>query len=131
MDVTAFRLSFPEFGATPGAGAYTDTRIGFWLTLGELMVTSPRWDNLRDHGLALFIAHHLTMDAENQAAAASGGNIGQTKGPLAASAVDKVSATYSTGETTIEGAAHWNLSTYGIQFYKLARMVGAGGIQIC
>ena len=130
MDVNAFRAAFPEFGTTPGTGAFTDTRISFWLSVGNLMLTSTRWADLLDHGLALFIAHHLTLDTANQSAALTGGDVGQTTGPLSAAAVDKVSASYSTGEVTLEGAGHWNLSTYGLQFRQLMRMIGAGGIQI-
>lgn len=132
MTVTAvtFRVDFPEFGTTPGSGAYTDARINFWLSIGTLLLNSTRWGDLLDHGMELFIAHHLTMDATNQKAAATGGNIGQTSGPLASKAVDKVSASYTTGEVTLETAGHWNLTTYGLQFYALLRIVGAGGIQL-
>lgn len=131
MDVAEFREAFPEFGTSPGTGAFTDERIEFWLDLSTKMLTSTRWGELLDYGTALFVAHYLTLDAANLAAASTGGNIGQTTGPLASKTVDKVSASYSTAEATIESAAQWNLTTYGVRFYQLARMIGAGGIQIC
>lgn len=130
MDVVTFRSDFPEFGETPGTGAYTDARIDFWLAIGGKLLTSDRWDDLLDHGLELFVAHHLTMDAANQRAAAANSAIGQVTGPLASKAVDKVSAGYTTGAVTLENAGHWNLSTYGIQFWQLMRMVGCGGMQL-
>ncbi len=130
MNVADFRTTFPEFGASPGTGAYTDARINFWIALAEKLLISPRWDNLLDHGIALFVAHHLAMDAANLRAAATGGAVGQTTGPLASKSVDKVAAAYTTGAVTFENAGHWNLTTYGVQFYQLVRMVGAGGVEL-
>lgn len=130
MDITTFRSDFPEFGTTPGAGAYTDARITFWLSIASKLLTSDRWDDLLDHGTELFVAHHLTMDAANQRAAAAGGNIAQTQGPLASKSIDKVAASYTTGAVTLENAGHWNLTTYGLQFYQLMRMIGCGGLQL-
>lgn len=128
--VETFRADFPEFGTSPGTGAFTDARITFWLSIAALMLNSCRWSDLLDHGTELFVAHHLTMDFNNQRAAAVGGQIGQTSGPLASKSVDKVAASYSTGEVTLETAGHWNLTTYGLQFYQLMKMMGAGPIQV-
>jgi len=121
---------FPEFGTTPGTGAYTDARIQIWITVAEKFLTSSRWDTLIDLGTALFVAHYLVLDGTNQAAAQVGGSIGQTTGPLSSKSIDKISAAYETAAVTFENAGHWNLSTYGIRFYGLMRMVGAGGIEI-
>lgn len=128
--VETFREDFPEFGTSPGTGAYTDARITFWLEIAALMLNLCRWGTLIDHGTELFVAHHLAMDNANQRAAAAGGSIGQTTGPLNNKSVDKVAAGYSTGEVTLENAGHWNMTTYGIQFFQLMRMMGAGPIQI-
>lgn len=126
-DVATFREDFPEFTDDV---KFPDARIEFWLSIAGIMLNATRWDTLLDHGTELFIAHHLTMDLANQRAADTGGNIGQTMGPLASKSVDKVAASYTTGAVTLENAGHWNLTTYGLQFYQLLRMVGAGGIQL-
>lgn len=130
MDVATFRSTFPEFGPSPGVGVFSDTRIMFWLTLGSLMMDATKWAGLFDHGLALFIAHHLAIDNTNQSAVDSRGRLGQVQGPVASKAVDKVSVAYDTGAVTLERAGHWNLTTYGIQYYKLLMMFGAGGYQL-
>ena len=130
VTVDTFREDFPEFGVSPGSGAFSDARIEFWLGIATVMLNAERWDTLLDHGIELFIAHHLAMDRNNVVAGATGGAVGQTQGPLASKSVDKVAASYSTGEVTLENAGHWNLTTYGIQFYQRMKMHGAGPIHV-
>jgi len=123
-DLATFRADFPEFATTP------DARVTFWLTLSAKMLNAERWADLLDHGMELFTAHHLAIDNANQRAAAGGGAVGQSSGPVASKAVDKVSVSYDTGAATLEGSGHWNLSSYGTQFYALLRMMGTGGYQL-
>lgn len=123
-DLATFREHFPEFSATP------DGRVSFWLGIAPKLLNAERWDELLDHGIELFVAHHLAIDNANQRAAQNGGGVGQNSGPVASKTVDKVSVSYDTGAATLEGAGHWNLTTYGTQFYALFRMMGAGGIQL-
>lgn len=122
--LATFRADFPEFAAVD------DSRVTFWLTIAGTLLQSDRWGDLLDHGVELFVAHHLAIDAANQRAGAAGGGLGQNSGPVASKAVDKVSVSYDTGAATIAGAGHWNLTTYGTQFYALWRMMGTGGIQL-
>jgi hypothetical protein len=51
-------------------------------------------------------------------------------GPIASKSVGGVSISYDVGAVTIENAGHWNGSQYGIQFYQLAMIVGAGVTQL-
>lgn len=78
----------------------------------------------------LFVAHHLTLDARDAAAVAAGGVPGELKGPAASKSVDKVSVSYDTKAVTFEDQAFWNLTRFGIQLYNLARLIGAGGVQL-
>lgn len=130
--VATFRTQFPEFGSSPGIGVFSDARINFWLTLGATLLDATRWAGLLDHGLALFTAHHLCIDNANDMAAnvGSGANIGQVKGPVASKSVDKVSISYDVNSVALERAGHWNLTSYGNQFYRLMMMTGAGGYQL-
>ncbi|GAA5786134.1 DUF4054 domain-containing protein [Chitiniphilus shinanonensis] len=127
MDAQQFRTGFPEFAST---SIYPTATIDFWLGLGEKMLPPDRWCDLLDHGLELFTAHHLALGASNQRAAAVGGVPGQVKGPATSKSVDKVSAGFDSGAVTLTDGGFWNLTTYGIEFLQLARMVGAGGIQL-
>lgn len=127
MDATKFRQDFPEFA---DATKYPDSAVNLWLDLASKTLPADRWCDYLDIGMELFAAHNLALAAGNQATAAVGGAPGQVKGPLTSKAVDKVSAGYDSGAATIEEGGFFNLTTYGIQFLQLARMVGTGGIQL-
>lgn len=130
MDVAGFRQTFPEFGTTPGTGAFTDARITFWLTLATTLLQSERWANMLDHALALFTAHHLCLDKRNLDAAQLGGAVGEVKGPLSGRSVHDVSNSYDASKIQFEQAGHWNTTTYGLQFYALLRLAGAGPLEL-
>lgn len=127
MDISTFRQQFPEFA---NAATYPDAQVTFWLGLGVKLLNADRWYDLLDQGLALFTAHHLTIQQRDIKAASMGGTPGQAAGVLASKAVDKVSASYDTSAGTYADAGFWNLTSYGVQYWNLLRMVGAGGIQL-
>jgi len=129
-DIDTFRSHFPEFGTPPGTGAYSDPRVSFWLDVGGKLLNAGRWGDLLDHGLELFVAHHLSLEAGNFLAAAKGGAPGSTTGILTGKTVGPLSASYDAGVITLENAGHWNQTTYGIQFYQLMRMAGAGPVHV-
>ena len=118
-----FRQSFPEFA---DVNDFLPQRVTFWLAVGKKMLPESRWDDLLDHGLCLFIAHHLAMEKQ----AADAGGVGQVVGLETAKAVDSVSVSMDVSTITLANAGHWNQTTYGIQLYQLAQMFGAGGIQL-
>lgn len=122
-----FRDDFPEFADTT---TYPDTQVTLWLTVGSNLVNACRWRELTTLGIELVAAHHLVLGRRDQQAALVGGVPGQMTGPLSSKAVDKVSAGYDTGAATIDDAGFWNLTTYGVRYATLARMMGAGGIQL-
>jgi len=126
MDAATFRSDLPEFA---NATRFPDSRINFWLGIGNKLLNAQRWADLLDHGLELFVAHHLTLAKQNEAAAATGGVPGVSTGAVSAKEVDKVSVSYDTSAGLEENAGHWNLTTYGTQLIRLARMVGSGGMQ--
>lgn len=125
MDRPTFRQVFPEFASET---AYPNAVVDFWLAQGRIQLSQERWADLLDQGLALYTAHKLVTARANSRAAEKGTPGGG--GLVASKSIDKVSASYDTGATTIEGAGDWNRTTYGVQFWQLARMVGAGGMQL-
>lgn len=127
MDAAQFRADFPEFADIT---KYPDSAVNLWLNLGVKVLAPDRWCDYLDVGLELFIAHNITLAANNQLAEAVGGTAGQVKGPLTSKSVDKVSAGYDTGAVALDDGGFYNLTTYGIQLLQLARMVGTGGIQL-
>lgn len=127
MDATQFRLDFPEFADET---RYKDSAVNFWLGIAEKTLPPDRWCDYLDVGLELFVAHNLALADQRLAAAEVGGTPGQVKGPMTSKAVDKVSAGYDSGAVTLDDGGFFNLTTYGIQFLQLARMIGSGGIQL-
>lgn len=119
---TQFRTDFPEFSDVV---KYPDATITFWVGVGVISLPEDRWDTLYTQGLELFTAHHIVIAARENA-----GNTGAVTGPHSAEAVDKVSYSTDTQAVSLTDGAFWNMTSYGIQFLQLARMIGAGGIQI-
>lgn len=124
---TQFRQDFPEFSDPT---VYTDSQITLWLGVSVLLVNACRWGDLYNLGVELVTAHHLAIAMRDQTAAAVGGVPGTMTGPLASKAVDKVSASYDTGAAALDNAGFWALSSYGIRFLTIARMMGAGALQV-
>lgn len=122
VDAAKFRTDFPELSDT---AKYPESVITFWLGVGVNLLPADRWDTLIDTGLELFTAHHVVIAARE-----AGGTPGAVTGPHSAEAVDKVSYSTDTQAVTLTDGAFWNMTSYGIQFLQLARMIGSGGIQV-
>ncbi|WP_343724933.1 DUF4054 domain-containing protein [Herbaspirillum huttiense] len=127
MDSATFRQHFPEF---EDAGIYPDAQVTFWLTVAENLVNRERWGGLADQGVELVTAHHLVLARRDELASSVGGAPGLMTGPQSSKSVDKVSASYDTNAATVDGAGFWNLTTYGVRYVSLARLFGAGGLQV-
>jgi hypothetical protein len=127
MTPTDFRNAFPEFSSVT---IYPDPMIQAWLTVAVSLVNPLRWAELTNLGIQLVTAHHLALGARDQNAASVGGVPGTMTGPTSAKAVDKVSTSYDTNAAALDGAGFWALTRYGVQYLTMARMFGAGGMQI-
>jgi hypothetical protein len=134
MTATTFRQLYRQFN---DVGAVPDVTLNFWFGLamnfmaGSNSGAGNRFDPVTlDHAVALFTAHHLTLDARDVATTAAGGVPGELKGPATAKSVDKVSQSYDTKAVTFENEAFWNQTRFGVQLLNLAQMFGAGGIQV-
>lgn len=125
--VAQLRADFPEFAST---STYPASQVNYWLTLAYSMLNAGRWGRQLDFGVAMFVAHNLVLEARAQYEAANGGVPGGQVGALSSKSVDKVSISYDVSAGIETGAGHWNLSIYGTRFIRLARMFGAGPIQL-
>lgn len=130
---STFRAAFPEFS---DAVRYSDGLVTFWQSLAYKLLPANVWGDLLSHGVGLFTAHHMVISARAQAAASVKGSKGAAPVPGVASgaiqskSVDKVSISYDTASIQIKDAGQWNGTEYGIQFYQLVKIVGAGGLQL-
>lgn len=127
MDIGAFRTAFPEFSDTT---KYPNTLITFWAGLAEKLVLPAVWRDCYAQGVQLYVAHEITLAAQNSAAAVVGGTPGQQGGIATTKTVGSVSVGYESENTSEKGAGYWNLTNYGRQFFRLVRIFGAGAIQL-
>lgn len=126
MDAATFRTNFPEFADTT---IYPTPTINFWLSVAEKLVNADRWYDLYDQGVQLFVAHHLAIATRNVKTAGAGGIPGSVQGAQTSKSVDKVAVSYDASKVQYDDAGFWNMTTYGLQYWNLVMMVGAGGIQ--
>ncbi len=127
IDAATFRANFPEFGST---SSYPNAQVQFWLAAAYNFVNADRWGNSTDLGAQLWTAHNLALEARAQAEAAAGGVPGQTTGPVSSKSVGGVSLGFDTGASTEEKGGHWNNTVYGTRFLRLAKLFGAGPVQV-
>lgn len=123
---TEFREIFPIFA---DADKFSDTRIQYWLTLGEIQVVAARWGKLFRHGVALYAAHNLSLeyDITKGGSYGKGGGGPVTGGSKTVGSVSK-SESYST--LSYEGAGNYAETEFGRQLWDLIKQFGAGGMQV-
>lgn len=122
-----FKGHYPEFLCPE---TYPVPQVQFWLDTAYSMLNANRWGRQLDMAAELYAAHNLALEARAQKTAENGGIPGEATGVLNSKSVDKVSAGYDTSTATEQGAGHWNLTVYGTRFIRLAKMFGAGPIQV-
>lgn len=127
MDVAKFRTEFPEFSDTT---LYPTSQITFWAGVAEKMVLQSIWNSMWETGVKLYVAHEITLARQNTKAAATGGTPGSSGGIANTKTVGSVTVGYDATTTTEKDAGWWNLTTYGKQFIRLARIFGAGAYQL-
>lgn len=127
MVLADFRAAFPEFANT---AKYPDAQLTFWASIATAQVNVCRWGDMAPNGVFLYVAHEITLAYQNVKSASIGGTPGGQSGPANSKAVGSVSVGYDTQQTAEKDAGWWNLTTYGKQFIRLARMFGAGVVQL-
>jgi hypothetical protein len=116
-DINQFLLDFPQFA---DVNEYSQDTILFWDSYSSLFFNVIRWGRFYLTGRALLLAHNLTLSKQE----------GRVKGLLTDKSVDSVSGSFDVSQLTIENAASYNSTVYGIQYYKLVQIIGAGPIGV-
>ena len=124
---SSFREEMPTFADSV---KYPTFQFNFYLNLGKKLLNEDRWEDLLDYGLTLFIAHYLTLYKRGMDATNIGGDAGKIVGNETSKSVDSVSKSMDVSGVLMTDAGHWNQTTWGVQFYQLMMMVGAGGVQL-
>ncbi len=126
-DTCEFKKVFPEF---VDDNQYPPAQIEYWGRIAELRLNADRWGNLLTHGKYLFVAHNIALSAQAVAAANQGSSVLQSTGLIAGKSVGDVSISYDTSASKEEDGGNYNLTRYGRELLRLARIVGIGGAQL-
>lgn len=123
-----FRGHFPEFKSTT---QYLPQQVAYWIGIADIMLINPlRWGAMRNNGVELFTAHNLVLEAQAQKSTTSGAVPGIQTGAISGKTIGPVSITYDSAAGLELNGSHWNLTVYGTRFLHLARMIGAGPVQV-
>ncbi len=125
VTTASLRATFPVFADVT---KYPEIQVQFWLTHATGFVNAEKWGDQADYGVMLFTCHMLSVSGTQTAN--SRGRAGAVPGILTSKSVDGVSASYDVSSAMLEGAGHWNLSTFGLQFRDLSRLMGHGPVQV-
>ena len=129
MPVTpaSLRTTFPAFAST---STYPDAMLSMWLTVAALQVNAARWGALADLGAMLYTAHNIALEALVTASAARGSVATGRHGIISSKAADGVSISYDVSSTSEKDAGHWNTTIYGVRYWRMARQMGMGPLQV-
>lgn len=127
LDIPMFRKEFTEFNDST---VYPTAMITFWGTFAELELRKHIWKCAWPTAVKLFVAHEITIAAQNAKLAANGGVPGTSGGITNSKTVGGASVGYDSAATSEKDAGFYNRTTYGQQFYRLAMMYGAGALQL-
>lgn len=127
ITIADFRTNFPAF-ADPAV--YPDGPVQFFLDFGYTLLSASRWGELLSFGIQYFVAHNLFLENLAQMDARDGNAPGSTAGAVSSQSGGGLSISWDSGSAAAQNAGHWNMSTYGRQYIRYARMIGAGGLQL-
>ena len=127
VTIAQFRLDFPAFTNTT---IYPDAMVQWNITWATNLMNATSWGNMYTQGMELLVAHLSFLNAQQNLAAAAGGAPGIAKGLIASESAGAVSLGYDTLSATEERGGSYNLTQWGQQFIRLARLVGMGPVQV-
>lgn len=129
--VATFRANMPAFTAQ----IISDEILASYVTMAHSIVKEARWHSLWVTGMNLFIAHFVTLFLQMPEAGMTKEellNASKVGGSISSKTVGPISVSYDNTQATqdLNGWAAWKLTTYGVQFASLAKMLGKGGMYI-
>ena len=126
----SFLVLYPQF-----SGVIPDEVLEMFVDLGLSCVNAQRFGKAWKHAVSLFIAHFCTLYLQSMqpegTAAASVVAAASSAGMVTSESADGVS--YSRDGSALNDLAGWaafKMTTFGVQFATLAKLVGRGGMYI-
>lgn len=123
--IAQFVIDFPEFS---DALIYPAAALTFYLNIANALLNTQRWGTLLNNGIALYMAHHMVLYRRRQLTVSVGGDPGLQKGNIASETPGAVSLSYDTSVSSEDGAGFYNSTEYGVEFIRLARLMGMGPV---
>jgi hypothetical protein len=100
----------------------------FWGPTSAVASSPPT--TLADFATELWVAHQLVLEKQAVAQAAAGGNPGTAIGVISSKSVNGVSVSYDISAITDNEGGYYNQTIFGLRYWRLARVRGAGPIQL-
>ena len=110
--------------------------ISMYIALANQVVNKERFHGYYEVAIGLFVAHFLTLYLQSAkpegTAAQSVLSAGATAGVVTSESADGVSHSMDTGSlmSDLNGWASFKLTTFGVQYATIAKMVGKGGMYV-
>lgn len=126
-----FLTFYPQF-----KNKLPDVVLDSFLELGQACVSKQRYGKMWQYSIGLFVAHMCTLYmqsmADAEAPAADVLAAAQSAGVVTSESADGVSYNMDISALTqdLAGWAAFKLTTFGVQFATIARLVGKGGIYV-
>ena len=129
--VSDFRALMPAFTSE----IISDELLAPYVTLADNVVKEARWHSYWKQGMTLFIAHFVTLFLQTPEQGMTKEellNASKVGGSISSKTVGPISVSYDNTQATqdLTGWAAWKLTTYGVQFASLAKMLGKGMMYI-
>lgn len=122
-----FRQQMPAFTSQ----IISDELLAPYVQMANNIVKEARWHSYWKQGMALFIAHFVTLFLQMPEAGMTKEellNASKVGGSISSKTVGPISVSYDNTQATqdLNGWAAWKLTNYGVQFATLAKMLGKG-----
>ncbi len=129
--VADFRAAMPAFSVE----IISDDLLQPYVAMATAIVKEARWHSLWREGMRLFIAHFVTLFLqmpEDSLTKEELLNASKVGGSITSKTVGPISVSYDNTQATSDlgGWSAWKLTTYGVQFATLAKVLGKGGMYI-
>lgn len=133
--VSDFLAFYPQFGSLDSNGNYTGPVAGgnaiitAYIALASASLSQARWQDAWTIGMALYVAHFLTLYLQTQAAGVGStaqqvASAGFAKGIQVAKSVGDVSVSYQS-LSAFEDWGAWNITLFGQQLMTMAQVLGS------
>ena len=138
--IADFLAVYPQFGTMTGSpatysGPVPQAVLQTYVNLASASLSRERWCDAWQVGMALFIAHFVTLYLQSSSVPANSPikaivAAGLARGVVVSKSAGDVSESFENPAKDIDGWAGWKLTTFGIQLLTMARLMGMGGMWI-